>query len=470
MKNNKLNIIVLLTLFLGLVSCVEDGDYSLPNTDQTEPSIAQFANSPFSTVKDQLKQEFNNNNKLVYTFPTPEAPNTDPLAVIEAYVVSSDATGNFYKKLVVQDKVENPTSGFELLLDNTSLSQSFEPGRKVYVVLDGLTVTYDDGERNIDPENEIAGKYTVGQLIDDRVDEVIQPRVEKHVFASTTKADLVPTVIKIEDITGDNINTFVTIEGAQFDSSQLGNTFSGEPNDSFDGLRTFSECESGNSINLQTSTFASFKANLVPQGRGSINFVLTKDFRAENFVAIVNTPTDINFENQRCDPLFEESFEDQPNGSVMIEGWTNYQEDGTQNWNVFSDNYSLGNSARIGSYNSGDSSTIAWLITPQLDLDAQEGEVLNFKTSNSFSDGSNLEVLISTDWDGTEANITSATWVTLPATIVDDSEYYKNWVNSGDIDLSGYTGTAYIAFKYTGSGNSGEDGTYELDDITVKVK
>lgn len=467
MKNNKLNLIALLTLFLGLIACVEDGDYTIPSTNDTEPAIAAHKNALFSVVKTNLQQEFNNNNKLVYTFPKSE--NSTPLTVIEGYVVSSDAAGNFYKKLVLQDKASEPTFGFELLLDNTSLSQTYEPGRKVYVVLDGLSVTYDDGDRNINPTNNIAGKYTVGQLVGDRVDEVSQPTVKDHVFASATKVDLVPTIVKLDNITEAHVNTYVKIEGAQFDKSQLNKTFSGEANDSFDGLRFLTECISGKSINLQTSTFASFKNNSLPQGKGNIKSILTKDFRAENFVVIVNSPSSINFDEQRCDPLFEENFEGESNGAIAINGWTNYMEAGTKSWEVFSDANSLGNSARIGSYRSGDVSTISWLITPEFNFDAQSNEILNFKTSNSFSDGSDLEVLISTDWDGNVANISTANWSVLPATIVSDTEYYKNWVSSGDVDLSGYNGKGYIAFKYTGSGNGSNDGTYELDDIVIKT-
>ena len=37
----------------------------------------------------------------------------------------------------------------------------------------------------------------------------------------------------------------------------------------------------------------------------------------------------------------------------------------------------------------------------------------------------------------------------------------------GIVDLSCESGTIYIAFKYTGSGQSTFDGVYELDDISI---
>ncbi|WAC03877.1 choice-of-anchor J domain-containing protein [Lacinutrix neustonica] len=79
----------------------------------------------------------------------------------------------------------------------------------------------------------------------------------------------------------------------------------------------------------------------------------------------------------------------------------------------------------------GDASSVAWLITPAIDLDANNGVTINFKTSNSFADGSNMELLFSTDWDGTEANIASATWGILPAAyIVQNSDFFGDWLDS----------------------------------------
>jgi len=33
-----------------------------------------------------------------------------------------------------------------------------------------------------------------------------------------------------------------------------------------------------------------------------------------------------------------------------------------------------------------------------------------------------------------------------------------------------FSGTAYIAFKYSGNGNVNFDGTYELDNVVIKAK
>ncbi|MFB1027841.1 MAG: choice-of-anchor J domain-containing protein [Flavobacteriaceae bacterium] len=155
----------------------------------------------------------------------------------------------------------------------------------------------------------------------------------------------------------------------------------------------------------------------------------------------------------------------------MSGNWTNYIEEGSRDWiaRTTTDTGNPGSRiAQISAYNSGDASTVSWLITPQIDLDAQEFEFFDFESSNSFSDGSELELLISTDWDGTDASVSSATWTSLPGTIVPDATYYKDWIYSGLVDLSPYSGNAHIAFKYTA--NSGNTGTYEIDNVKVLVQ
>ena len=62
---------------------------------------------------------------------------------------------------------------------------------------------------------------------------------------------------------------------------------------------------------------------------------------------------------------------------------------------------------------------------PAIDLDAQGAEFVKFSSSNSYSDNSELELLISMDWDGSEATIESSTWSTLNTNIVSDDEYCK---------------------------------------------
>lgn len=454
--------IAALFLFLGtFTACVQDDDYSTPVILADEPDVT--VTNTFKQIKDMYAGD-------VVNF-------SDGL-VISGYVVSSDQSGNFYKTIAIQNDIDgmdddasNPRLGLKLLIDASDLFERFNVGRKVYIRLDGLAMNesrdgsgdyeiglYDETEFNELTEipEYILNGYSFG-------DVVYPPAVERSLVTET----IMPKVMNISDFTDADVNTLIQLEGIQ--SSNEGDTFAGLPSDQYDAERTLFSCADNSTVTLATSTFANFKDEGIPTGKGTATAVLNVNFDGNAYILKVNNSSDLDFTENRCDPIFEENFESYSYGdSITQNGWTDYKEVGSKDFFAFDDSYSLGTSAKISAYNSGDPSNIAWLITPGLDMDAQTGEVLSFQSSNSFSDNSTLELLISTDWDGVEANITSATWTALPGTIVADSEFYQNWVGSGAIDLSGYSGTAHIAFRYTGGDNgTNQTGTYELDEFKI---
>ena len=483
MKTTKMHSIVCyLISFFAMVSCIEDGAFSIPDSIVVEPNIV--ANSSISAVKAALKQEFITNNNLTYTF-----REGDEL-YLEGYVISSDAAGNFYKKLVLQDLPENPTAGIEILLNKTSLSETYDLGRKIYLLLDGLSVAYDDGAFDADPTNTTAGKYILGSLDGQRVSNIPSTVVEQHLVRSGTVTEIVPQIIALSTITEAHISTQIQLSTTQFIKADLGKTFAGEANDQFDGFRKLIECESDKIIKLQTSTFASFKSNVVPTGKGTATLVLSKDYTSAFLVGIANTPANLVFTNpERCDPivldcglaasegttvLFFEDFENQLSSSFISgNGWTHFIAAGSEGWEAYTatgSNPSQGVSARVGAYNSNDNSTVSWLITPKIDLNNNTGITLQFQTSNSYADDSSLALLFSNDWDGTTSGIDTATWGDVPrAYITQNTDAFSNWYDSGLVDLSCGEGSTYFAFRYTGSGNTNEDGTYELDNIIISA-
>ncbi len=487
MKTLKINKLIL--LLIGLVvftGCVEDDDFNAPNTSIVEPIFEDTdVISQISSVAGELAQAqgFNEedptldytdeNTTYAYIF------NENNL-YMEGYVISSDEGGNFFKELLIQDKPENPTIGIKVLIDVNPLFVRYEPGRKVYVKLNGLAVGITNGVLTLGAQNG----NSVGRI--STADE------NKVIKRSANLTTLVPLPMDFTDFNDAKTNLFIELQDVQFNRNQaLGDSplsYASEAFDEFDGERNLETCSNGSTRVFSTSTFADFKSLTLPSGRGRMKAILTKDFRGNTFNIVINTPEDINFDNaERCDPveincglassqstinIFSDDFESQtPFSPVSGNGWTNYIEAGTKSWEAYTDsgsNASLGISVRIGSYQSGDVSSIAWLITPEIDLDAQTNETFVFKTSNSFDDGSELELLFSPDWDGDEATIETATWGIIPAaTIVSDDDNFTAWINSGIVDLSCADGTIHIAFRYVGSGDSDFDGTFELDDISI---
>ncbi|MCD0469562.1 DUF5017 domain-containing protein [Flavobacterium sp. JAS] len=77
-----------------------------------------------------------------------------------------------------------------------------------------------------------------------------------------------------------------------------------------------------------------------------------------------------------------------------------------------------------------------------------------------------LEVYISTNFDG--SSITKAKWTKLEAKFPSLSTPSRQFISSGGIDLSSYSGNIHIAFKYIGSGKDKTlNGAFMVDDVRI---
>ena len=90
---------------LILAACAPEDDHTALETSR---DLTVETNMDLSAV---LGMHFQDPERLV-TF--------DKDLVLEAYVVSSDEAGNFYKEMVVQDKPDNPTAGIIIKLNMSS--------------------------------------------------------------------------------------------------------------------------------------------------------------------------------------------------------------------------------------------------------------------------------------------------------------------------------------------------------------
>ncbi len=457
-----------LLLFLLLNACVANDDFELPAaSDHTGAEIE--SNTDLHALLGAYYQEPDD----IITF-------YEDL-VFEAYVVSSDEAGNFYKELVIQDKPENPTSGINIKINMTSYWQFFNFGRKLLVNVRGLSI----GKMN--------GVPTLGLVNGKQIENIPQAMISDHLFRTAEVATIIPLQLESLQFSDRFENLFVKLNNIQF-SNFLVNpqnpfTYASEDVDEFDGERLIESCNGDFPFVLSTSTYADFSAFRLPAGSGHLQGVLTRDFYDNFYTIYLNSPNDIQFTEGRCEKelldcglaeahgpkiLFNEDFSDQTNNKpVKGNGWKLVVQEGSKEWEAFTANganASLGKSARIRPAGSGDHKTISWLITPAINFDTNTGEVLSFKSSTSFANGSLLEVWISTDWDGSEENFLFAEWKLLSAAyIAQKSDYFGDWISSGNIDLSCVEGKGYIGFRYTGSDSAYYNGIYELDDIIVSA-
>lgn len=171
--------------------------------------------------------------------------------------------------------------------------------------------------------------------------------------------------------------------------------------------------------------------------------------------------------------LFYESFESTTPGGGTVEnaialpGWGNYAVQGSRKWHsrAFSNN----KYAEFSSFYSNattDPNDEIWLITPSVDLSDSPVAHLEFGTKARFWAGAALTVLVSTDYDGTQAGIATANWTELNPTL--PTAQTDNFISSGPLDLSAYLGSSnvHVAFKYVGSRN-GVTTTFQIDNVKI---
>ena len=194
---------------------------------------------------------------------------------------------------------------------------------------------------------------------------------------------------------------------------------------------------------------------------GCIIFLLTTSCSPED-----------DIKNPDFNPLvFSEDFSKGAVDNVVLnlEGWNNIAEVGTAKWKT--QIYSGNPYAEFSSFQSGDVVNIGWLVSPVINMDTFEGEILQFQASQSFvsSSANSLEVLIATNYTGN--NLATANWEPVNANLPTTSSPYFEFIKSGEIDLSAYKGNINIAFKVKGSGtNNALDGSYQVDAIRIYTK
>ncbi len=165
--------------------------------------------------------------------------------------------------------------------------------------------------------------------------------------------------------------------------------------------------------------------------------------------------------------LFQEDFNDaEDDTDFNLSGWTNFSEVGTKIWSEQS--FSGNGYAEFSSFGSAQAVNVAWLVSPEINMDTQENEKLVFQSAQNFlrSRDNTLELLVASNYDGN--NITSADWINIPiVTPTPETERYL-FIPSGIVDLSAYNGKLHFAFRVKGSGtNNNLTGTYQIDNIRI---
>jgi len=462
LKYFKLIILIIATSFA--VSCVQDDEYDVPQIEDTPPEL-EGTFVTIGALKQLLLQAQPDSDEIT------EVLTIEDDIYTTGFVISNDEFGNFFEELILQDEKENPTIGVKVLIDVSPLFIFYEFGRKTHIQLKGLTIGMD------------SGVFTIGDRNGNSLDKISFTQLDDFVVRDIEVAEITPLPINISDFDADKTNLFIRLNDVQFHRSEvLGEghkTYSAEPGDDFDGERVLESCQSQSATTFSTSTFADFKSVLLPQGRGTLDGILTFNYYGEIFNVVVNSPANINFDNEdRCDPdfffcttesgggdaFYSENFEEFDSIEDYVDaGWTNVNVNGGNTvWEI--GDYNNSNYAQITGFNSNEDDIDVWLVTPSINMDTTTKEELLFDIQASYDNGTILSVLFSSDFTG---DVTTATWEILDASIpVGPSGGFGDFEIVGPINISCIDGNINIAFLYEGSDPSATT-RYHVDNIHI---
>ncbi len=445
MKTNFLKPAFVAALSAGVfTACVNDDEYPIPNFDCTETSLVKTKEVSEIPASQTLTQ---------YTGDD----------VIEAYVTSSDEGGNFFKTISFQTLPEDgPVKGFSVPVDVTSTFVNFEPGRKVLIEMKNLYTDVSNGGMRIGAIFvNTSGAASVGRMPESQYRSVLNRSCEIK-----PESELVRTMTINEAKQDANINTLIELDNVQFTDAALGKTYFDPANQVGGATNHYLVDAEGNTIIFRTSSFANFASRQVAEGNGKVRGVLTKFGSDYQFMA--RTERDIKLENPRLVAFYSEDFQAAIDGTNFdLPGWTNVATEGTRLWREESFN---GNGyAEFSAFGSNNPSNVAWLVSPGINMDEHSGEIMTFSTAQHHLDVdsplNSLEVYVSTDFTG---DVTTATWTQVSVNLPTQATSWYQFVSSGPVDLSSYTGTLHVAFKFIGSGtNLTLDGAFQIDNLQI---
>jgi len=266
---------LLFFIFLSLIACVQDDEYSIPEITDCNETVLPST----KTVED------------IYNATTSTATQYTEPDIIEAYVTSNDQFGNFFKEVHLQTL--DGSRGFSIPVDVTDLYTIFNPGRKVSINL-----------QNTYTQLQFEGLEIGNLAIDERTKEEFIGKITatnfKNVLVKTCDIideEQLVNKITLSEITDAHLNTLIELNDVQFEDAALGKTLYDTNTDVGGGTNYLIEDISESSIAFRTSAFADFGNTEVPIGNGTIRGILTKF--SNTYQILIRDIEDVNLEGER---------------------------------------------------------------------------------------------------------------------------------------------------------------------------
>lgn len=410
-----------------------------------------------------------------------DAINSD--IIVSGIVTANDNSGNLYKQIFIEDS----TGALQIMLDASGLYNTFPVGRRVYVYCKGLYISDYNGMIQLGVRAVVGGLATM--------EAILSSDIPSRVKGGSINNPVNPVTVTLAQLgTGmqnQYIGRLVRLQGFEFTNRDTAKTYADTSAYRADQSDTIQDCNNNKTI-IRTSGYADFAGLNVPNGNGDLIALYTVFRTTKQFV--IRDTSDVKFYNPRCGALppgtkvlLQEDFETQtvpataPYNPVTINGWVNLGEVGGK---VYDARTFGGNKyAYLSAFGTNQSDVRSWLVTRGVNLDTTNSEVLTFKTMQGFiSSGgvdvrSAMKVLVSTNYTGVgDPWATGVNWTDISSQVAlspgsTTSSFPSSFTASGNVNLSSYSGTIYVAFRYEGSDptgtNNDKTSAWEVDDILI---
>lgn len=468
MKTNILKSIFIIAISAGmLTSCVNDDDYNTPNLNDLN-CIEVDSLATTKTIQE--------------IFDIATAANGSPVNytaddVIDAYVVSSDKGGNFFK--TIHFEAADRSIAFSALVDYANYSSLYQVGRHVKIKLQNTYIQIKDGG------------LLIGQLDGNSVFRIAQPLVIPT-FPRTCEGvkpeDSLVTKLTITEAIASNehLNKLIEFSEVQYSASSVGKPHHIPANGNSGTNHTITDVN-GKTIIVRSGSFSKYAVKIVPENSGSIRGVLTRfgttfqftpryesDIMLDQERFYIKTSvggTDIEFLGS-----FTENFESYPITNPLFTAFPKYINDNISNsryWQLKQFPPTTGNkfiemTAFAGQGNPGVEGKTYFFVP----VDFTAANTFSFTKEFRFMTGEALKVYYVTSENYTAGgaininnfvNITSSfTGLTYPAT----GQSQNTFTAAGTYTIPGtLTGNGFFVFEYSGS--STVTTTVQIDDIVI---
>lgn len=391
--------------------------------------------------------------------------------ILGGRIIANDEGGNIYQNVMLQDEtgaicIAVYTGSAEAI---KNLYLRYKVGEEMFIKVTGL----------------YAGKYAGLFQIGAAGEHNGTPQTSKMSaadFVSHTELNGLPntSLISTIEMTIPEINALTSVDDQQKYQSQRvrinnvswiggGSQLWGDANSTQSGTDRYLIDADGNRLLVRNSNKSDFCDQTLPEGHGDVIGIL--GFFNGKWQFVFQSPQDcIDFQGESYAPgggeaivnSLDQNFEG-VSDIAELGNWATVNTSGSATW--FTQTYSNNNFAACTGYNksAGADGYDSWLVTPGLDIANMAEKVFSFKSMVGYTGNGTLEVYAMTD-----ANPATAVLTKLSANIPQPTGQWSEWVASGNIDLSSYTGVVYIGFRYKAAVSAANSyTTYRIDEVVA---